>query len=312
MLGARSVGQVRVLPEFVSLAQLRGNEMKPPLRMYGVVGLIVCAFGSLSSAQIRLLVIPRGEDPANFPSGTTVIDALPGDRVCVEFWATGAPDDVFGLQLVIEDAVGGDSGTVAIDCPSIAIDTAHPRYIGITDLPLANSDFCPIRANYFFAHLTVDAFVTIPSAGAYLAQLCYNVSPDARGQFVASWVNPEVQTNFLAPGTGAIIPGVVYDNVVINACDPSECPDGGACTSGACAGGACVQVPNTYGDVDHNGAVNLFDLICVLKGISGQFGPCTLEAVDISPCTPDGAVSIFDLFAVLNALSDADPCCGAP
>ncbi len=286
--------------------------MKLPPRVYALVGLIVCASCSLSFGQIRLMIIPQGEDPANFPSGTTVIEALPGDQVCVEFWATGGPDDVFGLQLIIEDAVGGDSGTVTIDCPSIAIDLTHPRYIGITDLPLANSDFCPIRANFIFAHLSVNAFVPIPTAGVYLAQLCYNVSIDARGRFVSSWVGPGVRTNFLAPGTGEIIPGIVYDNVVIDACDPSECPDGGACTSGACDAGACVQVPNTYGDVDHNGAVNLFDLICVLKGISGQFDRCTLEAVDINPCTPNGVVDIRDLIAVLDAFSGADPCCGMP
>jgi len=77
-------------------------------------------------------------------------------------------------------------------------------------------------------------------------------------------------------------------------------------------GGICSNTAGTYGDVDHNDAVGIFDLFCVLNGFSGEFVECTFEDVDIEPCVGNGSVNVFDLFAVLNAFGGEDPCCSGP
>ena len=65
-----------------------------------------------------------------------------------------------------------------------------------------------------------------------------------------------------------------------------------------------------FGDVDQNGTVNIFDLLCVLQGFSGNFSACSLEDVDLAPCAGNGTIDIFDLLAVLNGFAGIDPCCG--
>jgi len=108
---------------------------------------------------------------------------------------------------------------------------------------------------------------------------------------------------------------------------PDECPgcvedcscsDGGdVCARAECNGGNCENVPNDYGDIDGNGAINIFDLFCVLDGFGQDFSTCSFEQDDIqgscgggAACCPNGVINIFDLFAVLGAFGGEDPCCG--
>jgi len=101
---------------------------------------------------------------------------------------------------------------------------------------------------------------------------------------------------------------------VVIFCPPvSNCDDANICTFDECAGGVCSNVANTYGDVDFNDVVNIFDLFCVLDGFGGTFaGNCTSARMDLEPCGGNGAINIFDLFAVLDAFSGTDPCCSGP
>lgn len=65
-----------------------------------------------------------------------------------------------------------------------------------------------------------------------------------------------------------------------------------------------------WGDGNHNGFVNLDDILCVLNGFSGNFPICSLESVDLTGMgnAPDGTVNLMDILAVLNAFSGS----GAP
>ncbi len=89
-----------------------------------------------------------------------------------------------------------------------------------------------------------------------------------------------------------------------------DCGDGDPCTFDECVGGACVNSPVAYGDVNGDGAVNLFDVFCVLDGIGGDFSECDFSNVDIEPCVPNGTLNLLDVFALLNAIGGTDPCCG--
>ncbi len=96
--------------------------------------------------------------------------------------------------------------------------------------------------------------------------------------------------------------------------DNSDCSDANICTFDECTGGACSNLSNTYGDVDFNNTVNLFDLFCVLDGFGGVFGGdtdgnCTFGRLDIEPCAGNGSLNLFDLFAILDSFSGIDPCC---
>ena len=93
-------------------------------------------------------------------------------------------------------------------------------------------------------------------------------------------------------------------------CEP---PGGDVCTTDQCLSGACQNVPNAglYGDVDHNGIVNIYDAFCVLDGFAGTFDRCTFADVDIEPCTRNGVVNVFDLFAILDVIGGNPACCQA-
>ena len=92
--------------------------------------------------------------------------------------------------------------------------------------------------------------------------------------------------------------------------DELGCNDEIPCTFDSCDAGACFNEPGSYGDVDNNGVINIFDLFCILDGFAQVFGTCSFHAVDIEPCGGNEVINIFDLFAVLAAFEAVDPCCG--
>jgi hypothetical protein len=92
--------------------------------------------------------------------------------------------------------------------------------------------------------------------------------------------------------------------------DDCECLASDPCLFGACTDGACEVLPGIYGDANHDGVLNLFDVFCILDGIGGQFGECGFDDIDIEPCGGNGTLNLFDVFAVLDAISGSDPCCG--
>lgn len=103
----------------------------------------------------------------------------------------------------------------------------------------------------------------------------------------------------------------------VRACVGDEdCYDGDVCTWDRCVGSTCEFPRNTYGDVTHDTAINVFDLFCILNGFGGDFSDCSEQDDDITGsgnmpehCGPNGTINIFDLFGVLNAFGGIDLCC---
>jgi hypothetical protein len=92
----------------------------------------------------------------------------------------------------------------------------------------------------------------------------------------------------------------------------ADCDDDNACTYDECVSLVCQHTPRDYGDIDGNGALNLFDIFCILDLIGGEpVGPeCNAVNADIEPCAGNGVISLLDVFAVLDVIAGEDPCCG--
>ncbi len=90
------------------------------------------------------------------------------------------------------------------------------------------------------------------------------------------------------------------------------CDDMSVCTCDEPAGEFCTHAPRAYGDVNCDGAINIFDIFCVLDVVGGDLTDCTTLDADIHPCEGNGAVNVLDAFAVLDAIAGHDPCCGDP
>jgi len=167
-----------------------------------------------------MFLVPSGGDPAAFPSGTTFISANAGDTVCVEVWASGDPTNVFGVQAQLAEAVGGVLGPVTIDCGSITTDIAHSSLINLPTVIPSNNN-CPPKGGFLAAlNVAPPASILLPTAGAYVGELCYVVPFNSSGRFVLSFLNPGIDSVILDQNA-AVIGNVVYDSVVIDVNGPT-------------------------------------------------------------------------------------------
>lgn len=99
-----------------------------------------------------------------------------------------------------------------------------------------------------------------------------------------------------------------------------DCEDLYLCTADFCEAGICVSQPLKYADVNHDGFVNVVDMLCHLDtfagipfsascadgGISGN-PPVSFQRKDIGPCPlgdphnmGDGFIGASDVLAVLD------------
>lgn len=82
------------------------------------------------------------------------------------------------------------------------------------------------------------------------------------------------------------------------------------CSTAGCQSGVCVSTPKIYGDVNSDGTVDIFDILCTLDGFAGVFTECAMNDLDVVPCeSPDGVIDIFDILGVLDAFSGSSGCC---
>ncbi len=279
--------------------------------------------------QPRLFTIPLGADPAAFASGTTEMEAPAGGRVCVEFRLSGEPTELFAANLLIQEPFGWPDNGLLIVEDSPKIDRTHPDFVGnfFPSSPLvvqqncccAAACQCPpdggcdadFRVGYLIAALAPEDFATVPETAVYLGQHCYQAGPQL-GSFVVEWLEPELSTKLVAPGETEPMLGVVYDPHVVHVVECTEraqCLIDDPCAREACVEGVCTYTDVAYGDVDGNGVRNLFDIICIIKGMGGEFERCTFEDADIEPCGGNGLLDDFDVMAAAEATIGVDPCC---
>jgi len=180
-----------------------------------------------------------------------------------------------------------------------------------SDEPWSGVDWTAVVQNNSLTWST-DDFATDSAANALRWGTTYSFRFDADGPPVSGTTT----LGMFKPGPVTSLPAVASvpgaPPAGCNCNSDLGCDDGSICTVDSCAACVCVASPNTYGDTNHNGIINIFDVFCVLDVIAGDLSQCQVVDVDINPCTPDGAVNVFDIFAVLNAFSGINPCCSLP
>lgn len=159
---------------------------------------------------------------------------------------------------------------------------------------------------------STDDFATDPAANALRWGTTYSFRFDADGPPISGTTTLGMFKSGPVPSLSVVTS--VPDSLPVGCECFSDlgCNDGSVCTADSCSACLCVTSPNIYGDTNHNGTINLFDVFCVLDVIAGDFSSCGPGDADINPCTPDSSVNLFDLFAVLDSFSGVDPCCSTP
>ncbi|NOT02285.1 MAG: S8 family serine peptidase [Phycisphaerales bacterium] len=89
-----------------------------------------------------------------------------------------------------------------------------------------------------------------------------------------------------------------------------DCVLVGVCTAIRCISSLCTPFNHPYGDVNLDGGVDIFDILCVLDGFAGVFTQCPATETDFAQCMRDGTIDVFDILAVLDAFGGVDTCCG--
>ncbi|NOS99395.1 MAG: hypothetical protein HOP29_02075 [Phycisphaerales bacterium] len=122
-------------------------------------------------------------------------------------------------------------------------------------------------------------------------------SCDAFGHCTAAGADP-------CPGQACVEGSLTCVDCLVD----DDCDDGDVCTSDTCTAQTCSSVAAIYGDVNRDGGVDIFDILCVLDGFAGVFTTCSMVTVDLAPCVADGAIDIFDILAVLDAFAGVNTC----
>lgn len=145
--------------------------------------------------------------------------------------------------------------------------------------------------------------------GGTLDRLCNG----AIHEFVAS--GDSLQERFWVKGVcwdNGVATVILHPHPAPECFDETECTGADSvCTLPACVNGNCQLLPNIYGDVNHTGNVDIFDILCLLDAFAGTFTSCDQASTNLQPCPPNPPLTwdIFDILAVLDAFGGVDACC---
>lgn len=68
----------------------------------------------------------------------------------------------------------------------------------------------------------------------------------------------------------------------------------------------------TWGDGNHDGNVDVSDVICVLDGFTGVFPVCPIEGIDLVPCEGNGKIDVGDILGIIDAFAGLGYPCAVP
>ncbi len=146
--------------------------------------------GALHVANIQVVqpmvdfwMVEQGHAPGT--PGDRTVNAVAGDRVCVEYYARSDVALSVGLyQFGIDALTGGTCGSVDVDCASAMINPAHPDWPGFSQDAVAVAS-CPPDVQY--AGADVGGVIFDANTGYYVGEACFDVAPTADGTFTSSF-----------------------------------------------------------------------------------------------------------------------------
>jgi len=186
-----------------------------------------------------------------------------------------------------------------------------------------------IQTKHFMGGEWIALVVVIASAGVFVLDLGAERAAAQGGCAVVCGAGASVEGETacgdfnVACNTSADCPGgesceggwCVFDDMFDGGCGsstpsflPIACGQEYCGSSGTFCGGNCACDPpeDTTGD----GVFDIFDLMCVLDGLGGDFNNCSKVAADVAPCGGDGSVNLFDVLAIVKAIRGLPGCCG--
>ena len=232
-----------------------------------------------ASGQARLFFVPQGEEPANYPSGPTILRLRPAEEITLEIFVESTEPVRLGSILAVAPFFAGRGESAAGDVTILDARTDSFR----SDW-LFNNCVCHGSVQWGTSELSIGVFGSpgggrIVTAARYVGEVVYQASSDACGTFSISLTDPVPQwawrTGVWDP-FGEPVP-FVADEVLIDM--------------------------TGYGDANRDGVVDLLDILCVLDGFQGIFDRCTLNDVDMSPCLSrrgDGIINLGDVLVVVS------------
>jgi len=210
-----------------------------------------------------------------------------GEQVAVDVFVSG----VFNLAdytATLSVSTSPGSGGATIGCPSgVQINLGRSDYVFFGSANIIPSANC---ATGLVGTRLLSGGVNVTGSPGYLGTFLVDVdAATADGSVFSVAFSPSQSA--LRDANGASIPFSIAS----------------ACTIIV---GQCSEV--TYGDVDDNGVINLFDVLCILKRFQGSTDGCRLVQADIAPCGGDGVVDVLDVMATLDELSTGAAACPNP
>lgn len=226
-----------------------------------------------------------------------------GEETCVNNECVAGTDPCPGQvcdennDVCVDCLVNGDCGPGQVcnpsthECETIplapTVEAAGARYLAVT--PAAGADPIALRVQ----SVSVACLPLYADAAGYLVETPVYQTP-------AAWGTVHV-------GDREILPSVTYE---VHA----------ETQSGLLSATAGSATTHDWGNVNNQNGIDIYDILCVLDGYSGNFDDCSLYADDLAGeladiHTPDRLVDLLDIASVLDAYSglayaDADPCAG--
>ncbi len=238
------------------------------------------------------------------------------------FFSSSNPivDDVWQHVAVTVDTSGPSvkffhNGVLIGSSSYVPVSVNTAANVALGHMPVYSGSDCSSGCGverYFNGWLDEIEVFSRPLNNAEIAAI-YGAGPHGKCKPATLMLSTPGEGEMADPTSFSLLPTSEQWEAIGDVCQCTEsidCDDGYVCSFDKCLDGACFYSPNGFGDVDHNGTINLADLFCVLDGFSDDFSTCPKSSIDIEPCEGNGTINLADLFAVLDAFSDVDPCCG--
>ena len=274
------------------------------------------AHDSSGDGEFRIFFVPAGDDPRDYPTGPTIVDAstFRGSSLRFEIFLQYAPVPIRGAGADMPClAAGGAGGAISYEPFSAWIDPrddALLAHTGQIDGCAIDTSDCP---NVFRFGCALNGGTLELSDPRYLGEFNLFVSHDAEGTFTLIFLDPQTA---VYDEDAQPIPGLIREQLILETgCAPVPCEDTEDCIcpltvdcSVQICFISCMYIPKKFGDVNADGLVDSLDILCAIDGFAGRFDRCTFADVDISGCQADGVIDLFDILDVLDAFEGVELC----